>query len=280
MFYLSHNFIIKDLVKQALKEDIGHNDLTVDSIVKPDDSIKAIFNTRKEGIFCGGELIKLVFEILNPSVQVKLLVNDGEKIKVSQDLAIVEGDARAILTGERLALNFVQKMSAISTITNKYQQAIIPYSAKVTDTRKTTPNFRLFEKYAVQVGGGSPHRFGLFDCVMIKDNHIQLAGSITEAVKRVKNNISHTTKIEVETENFKQIREALDAGVDIIMLDNMTVDDMKEAVKLINNQAITEASGNITLETINNVASTGIDYISTSAITVKAGSMDIGLDMR
>jgi len=280
MFYLSHKFIIRELVEQALKEDIGHGDLTVDAIVSDDAKIKAIFNTRKEGIFCGAEVLKLVFEILDPTVKVKLLVKDGDKITVNQDLAVVEGNARAILSGERVALNFIQKMSAISTITNKYQLAIIPYSAKVTDTRKTTPNFRIFEKYAVKVGGGSPHRFGLFDCVMIKDNHIKLAGSIIEAVKLVKNNISHTTKIEVETENFDHIKEALQAGVDIIMLDNMSVAQMKEAVSLINKTAITEASGNITLDTINNVASTGVDYISTSAITVKAGSLDIGLDMR
>lgn len=280
MYYLSHKFIIRDLVEQALREDIGHGDLTVDAIVNDDVCINAVFNTRSEGIFCGAEVLKLVFEILDPDVKVEMLVKDGDKISAGQDLAVVSGNARAVLSGERLALNFIQKMSAISTITNKYQQAISPYSAKVTDTRKTTPNFRIFEKYAVKVGGGSPHRFGLFDCVMIKDNHIKLAGSIIEAVKLVKNNISHTTKIEVETENFDHIKQALDSGADIIMLDNMSVEDMKKAVELINKRAIVEASGNITLETINNVASTGVDYISTSAITVKAGALDIGLDMR
>lgn len=280
MSYLSHKFIIKKFIEQALQEDIGNGDLTVDSIVTKDQSLKGFFNTRSKGIFCGADILKLIFEVLDPQVKLNLLVNDGNNIEENETLAIVEGSARAILTGERVALNFIQKMSAISTITNQYQNAIFPYSAKITDTRKTTPNFRIFEKYAVKIGGGAPHRFGLFDCVMIKDNHIQLAGSITKAVKLAKKNISHTTKIEVETENFEQIKEAIASGADIIMLDNMSIDQMKEAVSLINKRSIVEASGNITLDTVNRVASTGVDYISTSAITVKAGSLDIGLDIR
>lgn len=279
MHYLPHNFILKEHIVNALKEDIGNGDITTDLIVKPGQVLKAVFNTRVEGIFCGAEIIRMVFETLDPQLNVHLLVKDGESICKNQDLAIIEGNARAILSGERIALNFIQKMSAIATLTNKYQQATLPFKAKVTETRKTTPNFRIFEKYAVTVGGGSPHRFGLYDCVMIKDNHIKLAGSIQKAVTLVKNGLSHTKKIEVETENLNEVKEALKAGADIILLDNMTIDEMNEAVKLINNRTLTEASGNVTMETINSVASTGVDLISTSAITSKAASLDIGLDI-
>ena len=279
MPYLSQKFIIEKYIKQALIEDVGHGDITVDSIAKQGQKLTAKVNFRDEGILAGIEVLKMVFELLDPNMSFELLAKDGELIQKGSDIAILKGEGRAILTGERTALNFMQRMSAISTITSKYQQAIQPYKAKITDTRKTTPNFRIFEKYAVKTGGGSPHRFGLYDCVMIKDNHIEMAGSITEAVKLVRENISHTTKIEVETENLDQVKEALKNNADIIMLDNMPIDSMKEAINVIDGRAITEASGNITLATVNQVASTGINYISTSAITAKAGIIDIGLDI-
>lgn len=279
MSYLPDKFILNKIIEQALQEDIGHGDITTCSIVKPGQTLKASVNSRSEGIICGIEVLKTVFEILDPSIKFDIFYKDGDKIKPNQDIVVVEGCARAILTGERTALNFIQRMSAIATITNKYQKACLPYKARITDTRKNTPNFRIFEKYSVKVGGGSPHRFGLYDGVMIKDNHIQLAGSISNAVKLVKEKISHMTKIEVETENLEQVIEAIENKADIIMLDNMTIDQMKEAVRLINGMAITEASGNISLETVNNVASTGVDYISTSSIVAKADTLDIGLDI-
>ena len=239
----------------------------------------AKINSRNEGIVCGVDVVQLIFRMLDPEVCFEIRINDGERIAAGQDIAIIKGYARAILTGERTALNFLQRMCAIATLTNKYQLAIKPYKAKITDTRKTTPNFRIFEKYAVKAGGGSPHRFGLYDCVMIKDNHIRLAGSITEAVKRANENLSHTTKIEVEAETFEQVQEALDSKADIILLDNMSIETMKMVVEYIGERAITEASGNVTLENVNNVASTGVDYSSTSAITATAGIIDIGLDI-
>ena len=273
------DLVTKKLIEQALFEDIGSGDITTEGILKQGQSLKAVINSRAEGIISGITVAENVFKILDPEITFKTLVNDGQEIKRGQNLAIIEGNPAAILSGERTALNFLQRMSAISTLTNKYQHAIHTYKAKVTDTRKTTPNFRIFEKYAVKAGGGSPHRFGLFDAVMIKDNHIKLAGSITEAVKLIRNNLSHTTKIEIETETLDEVNEALNCHADILMLDNMSVKMMKEAVALINGRAITEASGNISLENINQVASTGVDYISTRAITAKAGIIDIGLDI-
>ena len=183
------------------------------------------------------------------------------------------------MSGERTALNYIQRMSGIATETNKYQKAITPYNAKIVDTRKTTPNFRIFEKYSVKVGGGSLHRFNLSDCVMLKDNHISFAGSITKAVKKVRDNISHAHKIEVECDTKEQVKEALEAKADIIMLDNMSIEDMKFCVNLINKQAIVEASGNVKLHTINEIASTGVDIISSSAIVAQAKTLDIALDM-
>lgn len=279
MSYLLPDFMLKKIVGSALEEDIGHGDITVNSIVEPGTELKAVLNSREHGIIAGIDVVKTVFKILDPGIEFKILINDGEVVKLGQDIAIVKGCARAILTGERTALNFIQRMSAIATLTNKYQQAILPYKAKITDTRKTTPNFRVFEKYSVKIGGGSPHRFGLYDCIMIKDNHIELVGSLTKAIELARKNISHTTKIEVETENFEQIKEAINAKIDIIMLDNMSIEQMTEAVRLIDGKAIVEASGNICLDNINDIASTGVDYISTSALTAKAGILDIGLDI-
>jgi len=273
------NFVVYDLIRQALKEDIGHGDLTTNSFISPDKVLEARFNSREDGILSGVPIVKMIFQMLDENIEFIPILQDGDKILKGQDIAVVKGKARAILTGERVSLNFIQRMSAIATMTNKFQQAIEPYKAKVSDTRKSCPNFRIFEKYSVKVGGGSPHRFGLYDAVMIKDNHIKTAGSIKEAVKTAKENIPHTIKIEVEIENISQVIEAVDSGADIIMFDNMPVEEMKKAVEIVTGKSITEASGTITLETINLIASTGVDYISTSAITAKAGILDIGLDI-
>ena len=273
------NFVVYDLVRQALKEDIGHGDLTTNSFISSDKIIEAKFNSREEGVLSGLPVVKSIFKMLDENIEFTSILNDGDKIVKGQDIAVVKGKARAILTGERVALNFIQRMSAIATKTNQFQEAIKPYKAKISDTRKSCPNFRIFEKYSVKAGGGFPHRFGLYDAVMIKDNHIKAAGSIKEAVKTAKQNVPHTIKIEVETENFAQIIEAVDSGADIIMFDNMSVEEIKKAVEFVNGRSITEASGTIKLETINLIASSGVDYISTSAITAKAGILDIGLDV-
>jgi nicotinate-nucleotide pyrophosphorylase (carboxylating) len=279
MQYLLNNFAMKEHIQQALKEDIGFGDITTDSIYDENHTAKAVINSRSEGIVCGIDVVKAVYELLDPSIKFTVLLKDGDKISKGQDIAIVEGSCRVILTGERVALNYIQRMSAIATLANKYQEAVKPYKAKVVDTRKTTPGFRIFEKYAVIIGGANLHRFNLSDCIMLKDNHIKYVGSIKSAVEKVRQKASHVHKIEVETETLEQVKEALDAGVDIIMLDNMSMDEMKEAVKLINNKAIVEASGNVTLENINEIASTGVDIISTSAMQAKAGTLDIGLDI-
>ena len=212
-------------------------------------------------------------------ILLKKFFKDGDEIKKSDTLAIIEGNARAILTGERTALNYIQRLSGIATETAKYQKAIGNNKARITDTRKTTPGFRMFEKYAVQTGGARLHRFNLSDCVMIKDNHIQYAGSITKAVENIRKYLSHTHKIEIECDTIEQVKEAVEANADIIMLDNMDTKLMKECVELINKRALTEASGNVTIDTIGEIAETGVDVISSSAIVAKAKTLDIALDM-
>lgn len=276
---LLHSFIIQDHIKNSLKEDIGFGDITTDFLYDKNDTITAYLKTRQDTVVCGVDVLKNVFEILSDSVNVEILKNDGEFITGGDTIAIISGPARAILTGERTALNYMQRMSGIATETRKYQEAIKPYTASVTDTRKNTPGFRMFEKYAVMVGGAKLHRFNLSDCVMIKDNHIQHAGSITNALNKIKTNLSHAHKIEVECDTIEQVQEAISAGCDIVMLDNMSIEDMKKCVQLIDNRAIVEASGNVKINTINNIASTGVDVISTSAIVAQAPVIDLGLDI-
>lgn len=276
---LLHDFIIEKHIKNALEEDIGYGDITTDSLYDENDEMTAVLNTREDGILCGTKVFDKVFSILDPEVEITWFAKDGTPIKKGQKLAELKGPARAILTGERTALNYVQRMSGIATETAKYQQAIAPYEAKITDTRKNTPGFRYFEKYAVQTGGARLHRFNLCDCVMIKDNHIRHTGSIANAVELVKKTLSHAHKIEVECETIAEVKEALACGADIIMLDNMPVDKMRECVKLIDKKAIVEASGNVKLDTVNEIASTGVDVISTSAIVANAKVLDLGLDI-
>lgn len=274
-----NNFFIEEHVKNALQEDIGFGDITTDYLTSEDDVMSCTLNTRVDGIFCGRAVFETVFKILSPKVEVKFYFKDGDSIKKGDKIADISGPARYILMGERTALNYVQRMSGIATETNKYQAAVGEYKAKIVDTRKTTPGFRAFEKYSVKMGGGSLHRFNLSDCAMIKDNHIKFAGSLTKAVEKLKQHISHAHKIEVECDTIDQVKEALSCGVDIIMLDNMTLEQMKECVKLINGRAVVEASGNVNLSTVHNIASTGVDIISSSAIVAKAPTLDLGLDM-
>lgn len=276
---LLHDFIIEKHVKAALEEDIGFGDITTDFLAGEKDFLKGSLNTREDGILCGSDVFKMVFKILSDKIKIKFYFKDGDLIKKGDKVAEIEGPARFLLTGERTALNYIQRMSGIATETKRYQAAIKPYSASIVDTRKTTPNFRLFEKYSVKVGGGALHRFNLSDCAMIKDNHIKLAGSITNAVKKLRENISHAHKIEVECDNLKQVQEAVECGADIIMLDNMSLNEMREAVALIKGRAIIEASGRVNLKTVKDIASTGVDIISSSAIVAKAPTLDLGLDI-
>lgn len=273
------NFYVEEHVKSALMEDIGFGDVTTESIVGEDEIFKASLVSRSEGIICGLNVFKTVFKILSDRVKVELLFKDGDKIQKGDVLARIEGPGKYLLLGERVSLNYIQRMSGIATETHKYQTAIGDLPCKIVDTRKTTPGFRAFEKYSVKTGGGALHRFNLSDCAMIKDNHIQVAGSVTKAVEKVKANLSHAHKIELECDTVDQIKEALPLGVDIIMLDNMDLDTMKSAVKLIDHRAIVEASGNVRLETVRAIAECGVDIISSSAIVAKAPTLDIALDM-
>ena len=273
-----NKFYIEAHVKNALQEDMSFGDITTDYLTNEDDTMSCILNTRVDGIFCGRDVFEMVFKVLSDKVEIKFYVKDGEEIKKGQKLADITGPARYILTGERTALNYIQRMSGIATETNKYKKAIGSHKAKIVDTRKNTPGFRAFEKYSVKTGGGSLHRFNLSDCAMIKDNHIKYAGTLTNAVLKLKEHISHAHKIEVECDTLEQVKECLACGADIIMLDNMTLEQMKTAVDLINGKAIVEASGNVNLATIADIAATGVDIISSSAIVAKAPTLDLGLD--
>ncbi|MCM1009313.1 MAG: carboxylating nicotinate-nucleotide diphosphorylase [Fusobacterium sp.] len=272
-------FYIEEHVREALKEDIGFGDITTENLAGENDYLEGFLNTRTDGVLCGVEVFKTVYDMLSKDIKIKFYFKDGDRIKKGDKLADISGPAKELLMGERLSLNYIQRMSGIATETAKYQDAIAPYSAKIVDTRKTTPNFRAFEKYSVKTGGGALHRFNLSDCAMIKDNHIRLAGSITNAVTKLRASISHAHKIEVECDTLEQVKEALECKADIIMLDNMSVEMMKTACDLIAGRAIVEASGNVHLDTVNAIASTGVDIISSSAIVAKAPTLDIGLDI-
>ena len=276
---LLHDFIIEKHVKAALEEDIGFGDITTDFLAEDKDMLSGSLNTREDGVLCGCQVFEKVFKILSDKVEIKFYFKDGDFIAKGYKIASIKGPARFILTGERTALNYIQRMSGIASETKKYQDAIGDYGAKIVDTRKTTPNFRMFEKYAVKTGGGALHRFNLSDCAMIKDNHICLAGSITKAVEKLRKNLSHAHKIEVECDTLQQVKEALECKADIIMLDNMSISEMKEAVDLINKRAVVEASGGVNLEKIREIAQTGVDIISSSAIVARANTLDLALDI-
>ena len=280
--YWLNNFAIDDFIISALKEDMYYGDITTDAICAdlPEKEFNIVLTTRTDGVLCGRSVFERVFKLLcDDKVRINFFFEDGDIIKKGDKIATIDGDAHSILTGERLALNFVQKMSGIATYTRKFQDIIAPYGVSIVDTRKNTPNFRLFEKYSVKVGGNKLHRFNLSDCVMLKDNHIALyGGSITNAVKEVRKHLSHAHKIEIECDTLEQVKEALANKVDIIMLDNMSCEQMKQACELINKQAIVEASGCVTFDNVEEIAQTGVDVISTSAIVMKAPTLDLAFD--
>ncbi len=274
-----NKFYIEEHIKSALNEDIGFGDITTENLAEETDFLEGALNTRTDGILCGCEVFKTVFEILSKDIKIVFHYKDGDRIKKGDRIADISGPAKYILMGERVALNYIQRMSGIATETDKYQAAIGELPAKIVDTRKTTPNFRAFEKYAVKTGGGALHRFNLSDCAMIKDNHIRLAGTITDAVEKLRKNLSHAHKIEVECDTLEQVKEAVGCNVDIIMLDNMTLFDMKAACDYINKRVVVEASGNVNLDTVRAIAETGVDIISSSAIVAKAPTLDLALDI-
>jgi len=274
------NINIDDIILNALREDIGTGDITTLSTVPADKVARCRFTAKQAGIICGLEICRRVFELLDADIDFKVLKQDGDKIKVGEVIAELSGNARNLLTGERTALNILQRMSGIATLTSHFVAQVAGTQAKIADTRKTTPGLRVLEKYAVKIGGGTNHRFNLADGILIKDNHIAAAGSITKAVASARVNAPHTIKIEVECENLSDVSEALEAGADIIMLDNMGIEDMREAVGLIAGRAIVEASGNMgdsRADELREVAECGVDIISMSAITAEAGTLDISV---
>jgi len=266
-------------IEEWLQEDIGAGDITTMSTIPADEQGVGILYAKESGVVAGLPIAEHVFQVVDPALEFTTKVEEGSRVEVGQVIAEVAGSVQSILSGERLALNLVQRLSGIATRTNEFVQAITGTKARVVDTRKTTPGLRMLEKYAVRVGGGHNHRYALYDAVMIKDNHIKGAGGITQAVNAARNAIPHTMKIEVETESLSQVQEALEARADIIMLDNMPIDLMKEAVALIAGRAIVEASGGVNMQTIRDIAETGVDVISVGGLTHSVKALDISLDL-
>ena len=277
---MDRNHVVREIVIKALKEDIGKGDITTESIFTQHHNSRGQVKAKEKGIIAGLEVARMVFSLVDPGVKLINKMPDGEEIKeVPKVVAEVEGPTRGILQGERVALNFIQRLSGIATQTRKYVDAVKDYPVRITDTRKTTPGLRILEKYAVTVGGGVNHRFGLYDTPMIKDNHIVAAGSIREAVKKVREKAPFTVKIEVEASSLEQVHEALEEKVDIIMLDNMSLEMIKEAVTIVNGQALVEASGGITLKNIKEVAAAGVNYISVGELTHNIRALDVSMDL-
>ena len=274
--YIEKNVLDKILLN-ALEEDLGNGDITTISVISPDKTATGKYIAKEDGVLCGLDIAKRVYELLDKKIEFNSFYEDGDFVKKGAVIAEVNGPAVSLLSGERVGLNLMQRLSGIATRTSEAVKSVSGTKAKIADTRKTTPGIRVLEKYAVKVGGGSNHRFNLSDGVLIKDNHIAAAGSITNAVLMAKKNAHHMMKIEVEVETFDQLQEALSAGADIIMLDNMNEDDMAKAVKIINGRAITEASGNMGERDLSKVAATGVDIISIGALTHSVHSMDISL---
>jgi len=267
------------IIENTLEEDLGSGDVTTDAIFSVDDTCEALIIAKEEGIIAGIPIAERVFQKLAPEVTVAQKLKDGEHVNPGDEILVIKGSIHAVLSGERLSLNLLQRMSGIATATSKYVAAISGYRTRILDTRKTAPGLRVLDKYAVSIGGGCNHRFGLYDAVLIKDNHIDFAGNISNAVEIVRNKYQSKFKVEVETSTLDEVREALKAGADIIMLDNMTVEMMKEAVRIINGKSITEASGGITLDNVRQIADTGVDFISVGAITHSSPALDMGLYM-
>jgi nicotinate-nucleotide pyrophosphorylase (carboxylating) len=269
--------MVDEIISKALSEDIGTGDITTASTIPKDQKISGKFIAKEAGVICGLEVVKKVFEKIDREIIMIPHVTDGERVNKGDLIAEIKGPAVGVLTGERVALNFLQRLSGISTKTAQLLEEVKGTKAKITDTRKTTPGLRVLEKYAVRVGGGVNHRFNLSDGILIKDNHIKAAGSITNAIAAARKNAPHTLKIEVEVESMEQIEEALEAGADIIMLDNMGMEEMKKAVARINGRALVEASGNMGEKDLREVADTGVDLISVGALTHTVKAMDISL---
>jgi nicotinate-nucleotide pyrophosphorylase (carboxylating) len=266
-----------ELIKLALREDISSEDVTTNAVMREYQKGEVQLICKQDGIIAGLNIFKRVFELLDAATKVEFYAKDGDAVSNGQLLGVITGDIRVLLSGERTALNYLQRMSGIATYTNSIAKLLEGSKTKLLDTRKTTPNMRIFEKYAVKVGGGHNHRYNLSDGVLLKDNHIGAAGGVKEAIAMAKEYAPFVRKIEVEVENLEMVKEAADAGADIIMLDNMTPEMMKEAIKIIDGRAETECSGNVTRENVERLISLGVDYISSGALTHSAPILDLSL---
>lgn len=274
--------VINEIVENALKEDIRQGDLTTLTVIASEAQAQAYLSMREAGLVAGLPIVQAVFKALDATIVVKFLVNEGAKVAAGTKIAEIEGNARGILIGERVALNFIQRLSGIATLTSRYVEALAGLATQIIDTRKTTPGLRMFEKYAVRVGGGLNHRFGLYDGVMLKDNHLAILAAqgldLQAAIAQVRAKIGPMVKIEVEAETVAEAQLAAEAGADLVLLDNMAPEKLREAVNLIKGAVKLEASGGINLETVRAVAETGVNYISVGALTHSARALDIGLD--
>lgn len=268
---------VDPLILGALKEDITSEDVSTNSVMPEPKLGEVELICKQDGIICGLQVFARTFELLDEDVEITFFAKDGDEVKKGQKMAVVRGDIRVLLCGERTALNYLQRMSGIATYTNGVAKLLAGTKTKLLDTRKTTPNMRIFEKYAVRVGGGYNHRYNLSDGVLLKDNHIGAAGSVTAAVKMAKEYAPFVRKIEIEVENLAMVKEAAEAGADIIMLDNMSTEDMSEAIRIIDGRAETECSGNVTRENIGRLTALGVDYISSGALTHSAPILDISM---
>ena len=268
---------IEQLIEIALQEDIGSGDITTDNLVKPDIKGHGKIIAKEQLVIAGLDIACRVFERLDPQIVYKPLFADGDRVKNGEVVVEVEGKLCSLLVGERTALNFLQRLSGIATYVRLYVDMLGDRDVRLVDTRKTIPGWRVLEKYAVRVGGAYNHRMGLYDGVMIKDNHVSVCGGINNAVSNIRNSVSHFMKIEVEVSDLDGVREAIDSGVDIIMLDNMDIKQIKEAVEFINGKALVEVSGGITIDNLNHLADTGVDIISSGALTHHAQSVDLSM---
>ena len=266
-----------ELIRLALQEDISSEDVTTNSVMKEAVEGELQLICKQEGIVAGLDVFKRVFELLDEKTEVEFYVKDGDVVKNKQLMGVVRGDIRVLLSGERVALNYLQRMSGIATYTRSIVDLLEGSKTRLLDTRNTTPNMRVFEKYAVKVGGGCNHRYNLSDGILLKDNHIGAAGSVAKAIEMAKEYAPFVRKIEIEVENLEMVKEAVEAGADIIMLDNMTPDEMREAIKIIDGRAQTECSGNVTKENVARLVSVGVDYISSGALTHSAPILDISM---
>lgn len=277
---MTNNFYLDSLIEEALREDMPFGDITTDNLIPANEISRAIIVAKESGVVAGIEIAKRVFQRIDRELEFSAYVDDGQEVEEGVIIAEITGSTRALLKGERTALNFLSHLSGIATSAYNFAKVLEGTKACIADTRKTLPGLRRVEKYAVRVGGGRNHRFSLSDGVLIKDNHIEACGSISNAIEKVREAIPHTAKIEVETADLDQVREALEAGADIIMLDNMNIEAMHEAVALIDKRAVVEASGNVTLANLAEIASTGVDIISSGALTHSAKALDLSMKFK